>query len=283
MTGNKSGMTVVELMVVLLLAAAITAAIYKTFPAHQKAVISQEQVTEMQQQVRAAMTIMQREIRMAGYDPLRSTSCGSWILAAKANEMQFALDVTGGESDGFDNDGDGFVDDSGENIYPDGDCADTNETITYSLYTNPRGIQTLGRKASVSGLTQTIAENLEALGFAYAFDADGDGQLDRDLTSNGIIWAIDANGDGLLCLNLDTNHDSEVDENDDPAGQVLNPPIAIGSIKAVKIWLLARSEQPDVNYTNTSTYAVSCQRITVNDGYRRRLLSATVYCQNLGL
>jgi len=283
MTGNDNGLTIIELIVVLLLAAAITAAIYKTFPAHQKAIISQEQVTEMQQQLRAAMTIMQREIRMAGYNPLRSAACGSWMLTARANEMKFAIDITGGESDGIDNDGDGYVDEGGESIYPDGDCNDTNETITYSLYTNPRGIPTLGRKASVSGLTQTIAENIQAVGFAYAFDADGDGQLDRDPGSNAIFWAIDADGDGRLCLNLDTNHDGEVDEKDDPAGQALNPPVAIGTIRAVKIWLLARSEQPDTNFTNTGAYAVSNQRINANDGYRRRLLAATVHCRNMGL
>lgn len=283
MTGNESGLTIIELMVVLLLAAAITAAIYKTFPAHQKAIISQEQVTEMQQQLRAAMTIMQREIRMAGYNPLRTAACGSWILTAKANEMKFALDITGGENDGIDNDADGYVDEAGENIYPDGDCADTNETITYSLYTNPRGVPTLGRKASVSGLTQTIAENIEAVGFAYAFDADGDGQLDRDPGGNAIIWAIDADADGQLCRNLDTNHDGEVDENDDPAGQALNPPVAIDKIRAVKIWLLARSEQPDMNFTNSGTHAVANQRVTVNDGHRRRLSATIVHCRNMGL
>lgn len=285
MSGNERGLTIVELMVVLLLAAVITAAIYKTFPAQQKAVISQEQVTEMQQQLRAAMTVMQKEIRMAGYNPLRTTTaCKPWIQTAKVDEIKFRMDVVGGDSDGIDNDGDGRVDETDENIYPDGDCDDTNETITYSLYVNPQGIRTLGRKASVAGRTQTIAENIEAVGFAYAFDDDGDGQLDRDSVGNEIIWAIDAAAENRLSRSLDTNRDGEVDRYDNPDGEELRPTVEISKIRAVKIWLLARSERPDPNYTNTAgTYAVSSRRIQAQDGHRYRLLATTVHCPNMGL
>ncbi len=297
MTGNEDGLTLVELMVVLMLAAVVTAVIYQTFPAQQKAAISQEQVTEMQQQVRAAMHIMTREIRMAGYNPLRVTSnasCGTWILTAKNDEIRFAMDVTGGESDGVDNDGDGEIDELDEEA--DGDCNDKNETITYLLYTDADGIQTLGRRYSLSEsaedeekkeekeTTYSIAENIEAVGFAYAFDADGDGTLDKaNPHDDGPMWAVDNNSDGELDLNLDTNHDGQVDELDNPAGVPLYPTIPLDAIRAVKIWLLGRSEQPDTNFTNNTTYAVANQRITVNDGYRRRLLSTTVYCRNMGL
>lgn len=283
MTGNEDGMTLVELMVVLMLAAVLTAVIYQTFPAQQKAAISQEQVTEMQQQVRAAMHIMTREIRMAGYNPLRvtsSASCGSWILTAKNDEIRFAMDV----NDGVDNDGNGEIDEPDEASYPDGDCNDKREMITYRLYTTKAGAQTLGRTPSVSASIDSIAENIEAVGFAYAFDADGNGALDKaNPDDDGPMWAVDNNSDGELNLNLDTNHDGEVDELDNPAGVPLYPTIPLDAIRAVKIWLLGRTEQPDANFTNNTTYAVANQRITVNDGYRRRLLSATVYCRNMGL
>lgn len=323
MTGNDSGFTIVELMVVLILAALVTAAIYKTFPAQQKAVISQEQVTAMQQEIRAAMNILEREIAMAGYNPRRSSACGAWMLTAKVNEIKFALDVTGGECDGIDNDGDGKVDkddEPDEKALADGKCDGNDETLSFFLAgsdytactdcvkdanckTDPNcGADPVCNKALVRQTSRqespsapypcvksekciSIAENVQkcGLGFAYAFDADDNGQLDKDATGAGVIWAIDTNGDGLLDLNLDTNHDGEVDEKDNAAGQVLSPTIPIGKIRAVKIWLLVRTDQPDSSFTNKTTYAVANQRITVNDGYRRRLLRSTVYCLNMGL
>lgn len=319
--GSDDGFTIVELLVVLILAALVTAAIYKTFPAQQKAVISQEQVTAMQQEVRAAMNIMEREIAMAGYNPRRSSACGSWILVAGRNEMKFARDDTGGECDGIDNDGDGKADkddEANEKTYPDGKCDGNDETLSFFLanpaYTacadcvkdsncttapncnaDPVCNKALVRRASRQESPPacgakldeciSIGENIQkcGLGFAYAYDADGNGQLDKDATGAGVVWAIDTNGDGQLDLNLDTNHDGEVDEKDNPAGQALSPTIAISKIRAVKIWLLVRTEQPDPNFTNSTIYAVANQRITINDGYRRRLLRSTVYCLNMGL
>jgi len=329
MTGNDSGFTIVELMVVLILAALVTAAIYKTFPAQQKAVISQEQVTEMQQEVRAAMNILEREIAMAGYNPRRSQpteECYTWFLKAKVDEIKFTMDVTGGECDKADNNGDKAVDEVNqkgeavEKTYPDSRCDGNDETLSFFLAnsgytactdcvkdancktdpncgTDPVCNKALVRQASrqenpsapspcaKSDKCISITENVQkcGLGFAYAFDADGNGQLDKDATGAGIMWAIDANGDGQLDLNLDTNHDGEVDEKDNPAGQVLSPTISISKIRAVKIWLLVRTEQADSSFTNNTTYAVANQRITVNDGYRRRLLRSTVYCLNMGL
>ena len=62
-----SGITLVELLVVLVLSSLLMAAFYRLFIAHQYSYAVQEQVVDTQQNVRAAMDLMTREIRMAGY------------------------------------------------------------------------------------------------------------------------------------------------------------------------------------------------------------------------
>jgi prepilin-type N-terminal cleavage/methylation domain-containing protein len=64
---NKKGVTLIELLVVLVISAIVIGSIYKVFIAQTKAYTVQDQVAEVQQDVRGAMEIMVRDIRMAGY------------------------------------------------------------------------------------------------------------------------------------------------------------------------------------------------------------------------
>ena len=49
----------------------VLGAMYGVFTIQNKTFANQEQIVEMQQNARAAMDMMNREIRMAGYDPCR--------------------------------------------------------------------------------------------------------------------------------------------------------------------------------------------------------------------
>ena len=104
-------------------------------------------------------------------------------------------------------------------------------------------------------------------------------------TSGGgfIIWAIDSDGDGNLDLNLDTNDDGVIDTNDSTAGVALAPQVDIDRIRAVKIWLLARTGKVDRSFTNSTTYVVSDQQLQYNDNFRRRLLTTAISCRNMSL
>jgi len=64
---NKNGVTVIELLIALVISALLIAALYRTFIGQQKTYIIQEQVVDMQQNVRVAINKMMREIRMAGF------------------------------------------------------------------------------------------------------------------------------------------------------------------------------------------------------------------------
>ena len=64
--GNK-GLTLLELLLAMAISAVLTAAVYRTFIGQHRAYAVQEQVVNMQQNVRVAINRMMREIRMAGF------------------------------------------------------------------------------------------------------------------------------------------------------------------------------------------------------------------------
>jgi type IV pilus assembly protein PilW len=131
---NRSGFTLVELLISMTLVALVMTAVYSTYQSQQKTYVVQNQMAAMQQNARAAMFYMERELRMAGCDPTGNADAG--VETAAADTIQFTMDITGGESDGKDNDSDGTVDEAAEDIYPDGLTTGTDEDITYALNDN---------------------------------------------------------------------------------------------------------------------------------------------------
>ena len=64
---DKRGLTLLELLVALAISAVLIAALYRTFVGQHKTYTVQEQVVEMRQNVRGAISNMVRELRMAGF------------------------------------------------------------------------------------------------------------------------------------------------------------------------------------------------------------------------
>lgn len=64
---NKRGLTLIELLIVLAISSILIAGIYRTFIHQQHTYTVQEQVVDMQQNVRIGINQMVREIRMAGF------------------------------------------------------------------------------------------------------------------------------------------------------------------------------------------------------------------------
>ena len=152
------GFTLTELLVAMGISGIVMASTYSVYHSHQKTYVAQEQVVAMQQNLRVAMYYMEREIRMAGYDPTQSGAAG--IVTADGNSIRVTSDI----HDGVDNDGDGTADEDDEVGNADGviDPANGNEDITYSLSDNDGdGDNDLERNGNL------IAENIDALNFAY--------------------------------------------------------------------------------------------------------------------
>ncbi|NDY71796.1 prepilin-type cleavage/methylation domain-containing protein [Desulfobacter hydrogenophilus] len=90
---NQKGFTLIELMMTLVIGAMITGAAYATYLSQQKAYYTQDQVAEMQQNLRAAFSIIAIDLRMAGYDP---TASGNFsVTPTNAGRIQFETDTDG--------------------------------------------------------------------------------------------------------------------------------------------------------------------------------------------
>ena len=161
---NRSGFTLVELLISLTLASLVTTAVYSTYQSQQKTYIVENQKAGMRQNIRAALYYMERDLRMAGCDPTGNADAG--VVVANANTIQFTSDITGGESDGKDNDSDETIDEAAEEIYPDGLTTGTDEDITYALNDN-NGDGDTDLERTDNGVTRLIAENIDALDFVY--------------------------------------------------------------------------------------------------------------------
>ena len=152
MENNTKGFTLVELMISIAMTGIIVAAVYTVYTLQQKTSTAQDQVVEMQQNIRAAMYTMMQEFRMAGYE---ADSANDASITA-ANEAGITFEM---------------VNDSG-----------TVDTITYGflpaddsdangIVNNSDGVAALRREINGGGL-QPIAENIEAIEFEYS-DEDG--------------------------------------------------------------------------------------------------------------
>jgi type IV pilus assembly protein PilW len=260
MRNDSRGYTLVELLIAMSIAAILITAIYQVYQMRQSSELKQQLVVEMQENIRAAASLIKREIRMTGYDPAANDdeSANTGIEKAGRGMIKFTFDY-----------------DADLTTEPD-------ERITYGFAYDKdadrdgiadSGDASLGR-ATGNGPLIPIAENIQAIGFAYAFDHNHDGILDTDDgTADGrVIWAFDADladGDDTLTTNLDSN--------------LLAAPVPLSDIRAVRVWILARTRAPIRGYNENRTYAVGDRNISWADNYPRRLLTATVYCRNMGL
>jgi type IV pilus assembly protein PilW len=156
---KNSGVTLTELLIALALTGIVAGAIYNIFISQGKAYTIQSEVAEMQQNLRAGIFMMEREIRMVGYDPTRAAD--AQILTAAPGQLEFTADLNG-----------------------DGDTDDPNEHMIYTLYdTDADGTSdALGRNDVNSGAgTQLLAENIDQLNYVYL---DGSRNALNDMTTS---------------------------------------------------------------------------------------------------
>jgi type IV pilus assembly protein PilW len=73
---NRKGITLIELLVALTISGILVAGVYRTFISQQHTYTVQEQVVDMQQNVRLAINRMTRELRMAGFGKMDATFFG---------------------------------------------------------------------------------------------------------------------------------------------------------------------------------------------------------------
>lgn len=161
---NHKGFSILELMVAMAVGSIVIAGIYMFFQSNLRSYITQQTLVDMQQDMRAAMHMMTREIRVAGYDPTRDTD--ATFLIASTAEVQFQLD----------DNSDGDFDDGGGGNDPD-------EQVRYALSNDADGDGVADgtpcnlMRQEWADAEQVVALNVDALNIVY-FDEDGTDLID---------------------------------------------------------------------------------------------------------
>ena len=162
---ESAGFTLIEVVISLAISGIFLSAVYTAFMSQQNSYLAQDQVVEMQQNIRAGVSGMVQELHMAGYDPYSSGSAG--IETAGSDTVTFTVVA---DDDGLDNNNDGTTDETGEL-----------ETVTFDFYdAYDDGDMDIGRQVGDNAATKrAIAENFDALEFVY-LDADENVTTDPD-------------------------------------------------------------------------------------------------------
>jgi type IV pilus assembly protein PilW len=90
---RERGFSLVELLVALAVGMIALAAFYSVFVVQSKRFSVEEQINELQQNIRAGMNLMIMDIRLAGYDP---TDVGNFYgITVNADQLELKADLDG--------------------------------------------------------------------------------------------------------------------------------------------------------------------------------------------
>lgn len=160
---NHRGFTLVEMVMVLAISTIVLAAMYSVFTIANKNFTTQNAAANVQQNLRSAIGLMARDIRLAGLDPSDSDNFG--IAYAAQTKIRFTMDSIDSGSGDFN----GIVDEANF------------EEITYGFQGN-QVMQTLYETVTSSTAdTAALISNITNLNFAY-FDADNTDLIDSGLS-----------------------------------------------------------------------------------------------------
>ena len=139
------GFTLIELMISIAIGLVVLASVATTFTSQTRAYSAQEQINQMEQNLRGALDIMTREIKMAGYRPNGGTVTG--VVSYTSTSLTIQADIDGNGT-----------------LLASGSGSDTaNEQIVYVYDSvNKKITRQVG-----SGTAATLAENISAFTFTY--------------------------------------------------------------------------------------------------------------------
>ncbi len=155
---NNKGFTIIEMLIAMVVSSLLMGGIYTIFTSQMRVSTTQEQIAAVQQNIRSAMYVMEKEIRMAGYGGTLTGGTATGFTTATATNMSF------------------------DYLTNSSDPTQTQFTITYALVNNNL-TRTVDDPAT--GQTQSIvAENIEAVEFCYTYTDDAGSGTEKSTTPN---------------------------------------------------------------------------------------------------
>jgi type IV pilus assembly protein PilW len=281
---KNQGFTLTELLVAMGIAIVILAAIFSTFKSQQDSYIVQSQVAMTQQNVRGAMHLISQDIQMAGYYTNFETSIitMNWdgmsadesdliviVNASMENGRQLASgEIAGGTT------ASATLRDAGD-LTQDKYALLVKEDLSRAEFfqvTNSTGTMNLS-KSLVEDYTEDDWIFRADIIIYYVSDADPDhpNLMRRNLGNNEAAQIMAEDIDNLqfrYVLDDGSVEDAGFNERD---------------VRAVEIFLLARTRNIIRGYTDPNTYNIGGMNVTPGGGYRRRLLKAMIKTRNIGL
>ncbi len=276
---TQDGFSLIELMVSTAIAGIVLAAISTAYLDQLRTNQTTRLVIELNQNIRAALVAMERDVRMLGTDPTKETNAG--VILATDTSFCMASDNGGVDNDpgngsnalndgndndgdgivdegidGLDNDGDGLVDERDEEEWFDKDITDKGEIIMYDLDSG-----NLRRRYNLSGTDENVVKNPSI-----------------DLSKVQVDH---------LARNIDVLNFVYLDDNNPP--QPLATPVtgmALEDIRAVQVTIVARAfdgKPPPLSrpYTDKRVYTnqqgeVLLDKSAAPDHFRRKIVTTTL-------
>lgn len=266
---TSKGVTLIELMIALVMSSILIAALYRVFIGQQKTYVVQEQVIDMQQNVRVALNRMISEIRMAGF------GCVGDVLGLTGGVNGFTQVITPG-SNRITIVG-GFKQIRRENGTPILIASVSGNQITLNYATDEfdraahrfisiGGVESstvLQRDVRVLTLSNNLKWNHPAGTPIFKIQAvtyttgvsDGKIVLQRNENTGG--------GPQPLAENIENIQLEYFDANGNPTANPAN-------IRMARVTATARTDRSDPDFKT-------------GDGYRRRQIASHIYIRNMGL
>ncbi len=290
--GRAAGFSLIELLLAATVGLIVIFGVVALYVSHTKTFQAEDMKRDLQQKSRFAENKIGKDFRAIGYDGKNGRGFGVTDISLDEwgnSTLEFTADI-GTMMDGVCNCNNGDL--------------DSNETFILRLFNSDEtppakagdpndGNTDLVKKVG-DDPERLMIPGVEAISFAYAYDVNLDGRLER--YNDGIIWAIDTDGDNQLDSVIDSNFDGEVNFADTPvplANLEQTTNIRLSRIRAVKAWILLRSRQkrrelPNHLAEGSNTYYVGHRILsTGEDGldpyHMRMLLTFTVKLRNMGL